>query len=56
MESNPREAPYLVFMLTLSMFAILAMALGALAPLSPESRTVLEYADIALCAAFFCDS
>jgi len=55
MELNPRKAPYLVFMLTLSVFAILAMAVGALAPLSPESRTVLEYADIALCAAFFCD-
>lgn len=50
-----RDRPYLLFMLFLSIMAILALAVDVVAPLSEGSRTVLQWADTAICAIFFVD-
>jgi len=55
MISKRQEAPYLVFMLALSIYAVVAMALSTFAELPRETRTVLEYADIAVCILFLLD-
>lgn len=47
--------PYQLFMLVLSLFAIVTLAIEALVALDPETRTLLEYADNALCAIFLLD-
>ena len=52
---NDRNQPYLLFMLFLSIAAILALAVDVVAPLSVGSRTVLEWADTAICIVFFFD-
>jgi voltage-gated potassium channel len=54
----PREAkhvPYLVFMLLLSIYAVVALAVTTFFQLPPSTRSVLEYADVAVCALFFLD-
>lgn len=50
-----RQIPYLVFMLALSIYAVAALAVGSFAELSPGTRTVLQYADTAVCALFLLD-
>ena len=50
-----RNAPYLLFVLVLSVFALLILAASVVLPLSAETRQLLDYADDALCAAFFVD-
>ncbi len=50
-----RQIPYLVFMLALSIFAVAALAVASFAELSPDTRTVLEYADTAVCGLFLLD-
>lgn len=51
-EASP---PYLVFMLVLSVLAVVALALTAFVDLTPETRAILDYADTVLCALFFID-
>lgn len=55
MISKRQEAPYLVFMLALSIYAVVAMALSTFVELPRDTRTVLEYADIAVCILFLVD-
>jgi voltage-gated potassium channel len=50
-----RQIPYLVFMLALSLYAVIALAVSTFAPLSPDTATVLDYADTAVCLLFFID-
>lgn len=46
---------YQLFMLVLCVYAILGMGAETLIPMSDEHRTVLEYADYAVCGLFFLD-
>ena len=46
---------YQLFMLFLCVYAIVSLAAGVLFPLRPEFRTLLEYVDLFVCAAFFLD-
>lgn len=55
MEDARGNEPYLLFMLALSAYAILALAVATLLPLSPDTRGILEYADTAVCLLFFLD-
>lgn len=50
-----QSAPYLVFMLLLSVYAVGALAVGTFVHLSPPIRAVLAYADTAICFFFFID-
>lgn len=47
--------PYLLFMLALSIFALLILGSEVALDVSPESRQVLDYADDLLCLLFFID-
>ena len=46
---------YLLFILGVSVLAMLLLALGTIANLDHETRVILDYADIVLCALFFLD-
>jgi voltage-gated potassium channel len=57
-ESKLKErhhAPYLVFMLLLSIYAVAALAFVTFVNVPPATRTVLGYADSAICFLFFID-
>lgn len=51
----PADRSYDLFILGLSLYAIMAFAVEALAPLEEAPRQVLAYADLALCAVFLFD-
>lgn len=55
MNSERQQVPYLIFMVSLSVYAVVALALSTFAKLPTETRTVLEYADMAVCVLFFVD-
>lgn len=55
MEDTRGNEPYLLFMLALSAYALLALAVTTLLPLSSDTRAILEYADTAVCLLFFID-
>lgn len=48
-------APYLVFMLALSIYAVAALAFLTFFEVPPATRTILGYADIAVCVLFLID-
>jgi voltage-gated potassium channel len=50
-----RNAPYLVFMLLLSLYAVAALAFTTFFKPPPETRTIVGYADTAVCVVFFLD-
>jgi voltage-gated potassium channel len=50
-----RGVGYLLFILGVSLLAMLLLAFGTFAKLNPETRALLDYADTALCALFFLD-
>lgn len=52
---QPETGPYQLFALGLSLFVLLMLATQTLVPIAPETRTVLEYADFAVCLLFFVD-
>lgn len=52
---QPETGPYQLFVLGLSLFVLLMLATQTLVPIAPETRTVLEYADFAVCLLFFVD-
>jgi len=58
-ETAPREysfsPTYQLAMLVLSFYAIVALAAQTAIRLNPQIRTVLEYADYAVCVLFLCD-
>jgi voltage-gated potassium channel len=51
----PRISPYQLFMLALSIWALLTLAAGTVWQFDRESQTVLDYADNAVCGLFFID-
>jgi len=55
MVEKRQEAPYLVFMLALSIYAVVAMAVSTFVELPRETRTILDYADFAVCILFLVD-
>ena len=52
---EPRSVAYLIFILGVSLLAILLLAFGTLGHLNPQSRAILDYADTALCVLFLLD-
>jgi voltage-gated potassium channel len=52
---RPGSPGYQVYVLALSIFALVAIALQASPRLDDESRAILEYADWGVCALFFVD-
>lgn len=55
--SAVREAtgPYQLFVLALSLFVLVALAIRLVADLTPETRTILDYADLGVCVLFLGD-
>jgi len=53
--SESKHTPYLLFILALSLFALLLLGASVVLPMSSETRQILDYADDILCAAFFVD-
>lgn len=51
--SKPR--PYELFMLALCIYALGAMALQVMVPLSEDTRRIMQWADNAICGLFFLD-
>jgi voltage-gated potassium channel len=47
--------PYELFMLGLCVFALISMAVDTFLPIDQDSRTVLQWADTAVCLLFFLD-
>ena len=53
---EPRgNVAYLMFILGVSVVAVILMIVEAVAPLTPGTRAILDYSDTALCAVFFID-
>lgn len=52
---QPINYAYQVFMVVMCLYAIVAMTLGAVLPLSPAARQILQVADLLVCALFFGD-
>ena len=55
MKHDENQVPYLVFMLTLSLFALAALAGDAIIALDESARLLLEHVDTAICVLFFLD-
>lgn len=53
--STSLGSPYQLFMLVLCVWALLSLAVGTAVPLSPDTLSVLDYADNAICLLFFGD-
>ena len=53
--AKEQSAPYLVFVLLLSIYAVGALAVSTFVELPPSTRSVLGYADTAVCVLFFVD-
>jgi len=53
--SNDQSAPYLLFVLLLSIYAVGALAVSTFFDLSPDTRSILQYADVVVCGLFFVD-
>ena len=54
--SDPRPpGPYQLFMLALCVLVLIALGVDTLADLDPDTRTILLYADTAVCGIFFLD-
>jgi voltage-gated potassium channel len=49
------SASYQLFMLFLCVYAISALAVQALAPLTPEASRIVDYVDVGVCVLFFAD-
>ena len=47
--------PYQIFMLGLCLYAIGALAIETMVRVSPDTSTILEYADVGVCAVFLLD-
>jgi voltage-gated potassium channel len=53
---GPRESSaYQLFILVLSVLAVVAIAVETTVPVDPDTRTILEYADLLVCGLFFAD-
>jgi len=54
-DTQEAQAPYLIFMLALSVLGLLLLGAGVALPLTAETRQILDYADDVLCLLFFID-
>src|SRR5918996_2418858 len=54
-ETARRLTPYELFALLLSIFALVLVAARAGMPLDPDSRRIIDAADLVVCAFFFVD-
>lgn len=54
-EDGRRHGPYLLFMLALSVIALVLLATTTFFPLSAPTRSILDVADTAICGLFFFD-
>ena len=54
-DKDLKHAPYLVFMLLLSIYAVAALAVATFVDLPTATKTILDYADNAVCGLFFLD-
>jgi len=52
---HARNHSYLLFILILSILALVALAAEATLPLTEGTRTILHYADMLVCLVFFVD-
>ena len=52
---RPVSMGYQLFMLVLCLYALAALAIETATRLEPETHTILDYADYAVCALFFLD-
>lgn len=50
-----RVRPYQLFILALSLYALAALSVEVLAPVSPGTKQILEVSDAAVCILFFAD-
>jgi voltage-gated potassium channel len=50
-----RVRPYQLFILALSIYALAALSVEVLAPVSPETKQILEASDVAVCVFFLID-
>jgi len=55
MPGKPQSGPYLLFMLTLSLFTLGLLAIDALIRLDPRTREIIAALDDAVCLLFFLD-
>lgn len=55
MHTHRETGPYGLFMLALCISALVALGVGTIADLDVETRAILEYFDILVCAIFFVD-
>jgi voltage-gated potassium channel len=55
MKEQEHHIPYLAFMLILSIYAVVALAVSTFVKLAPETRTILDYADTLVCVMFLVD-
>jgi len=53
--STGEVGPYQLFMLALCLWALMTLTAGTFFRLDPETQTILDYADTAVCALFFID-
>jgi voltage-gated potassium channel len=53
--SERNAGPYQLFILGLSLFVLLTMAMRLVTALSPDTRTILDYADLGVCVVFLGD-
>lgn len=54
-ESEEDAGPYQLFILGLSLLVLLTLAVQLVADLEPETRSILAYSDLLVCALFFGD-
>lgn len=55
MTKEERHVPYMLFMLVLSVYAIVALAVSTFVKLPSGTHAILEYADMAVCMVFLAD-
>ena len=55
MRAPETQGPYVLFMLVLSVFALVSLLVNTVGNLDPASSKILEYADHAVCGLFFLD-
>jgi voltage-gated potassium channel len=55
MKEREHHIPYLIFMLILSIYAVVALAVSTFVKLSPDTHTILGYADTLVCVMFLVD-
>lgn len=54
-KSNVTAGPYELFILGLCLYALAALAIDTVVPIGEDTRTLLQWADLLVCAIFFID-